>query len=81
MSDFIKYFTPAAIMGAYYDKINNRNKKRVDIFRRDNGEFLKRYFHHGGGHYVYAFFAESFTPDKYIIKVYEIGDKSPLIAE
>lgn len=77
MDDFLKELTPAAALGAYYDKIFNRNKKRVDVLRLD-GTKLARFYHHGPAAYVKAFFQESFTPDKYIIKVYDIGGKSPL---
>jgi len=69
--------TAQNMMASYYDKINNRNKKRVDISRPD-GSLLKRYFEYGSIEYIAGFYESIRWPKNYTITIYNIGQKLPL---
>ena len=62
------------IMTAYYDKLNNRNKKRIEIYTKE-GKHLKRYYDFGSKEYLYKMYYDTFFPEMYTIEIYEIGEK------
>lgn len=70
-------YTPRQMMGAYYDKMNGRNKKRVDVLRLD-GSLLKRCYDYGEADYLKAFYSGIFTADFFRVEVYEIGAKKAI---
>jgi hypothetical protein len=61
------------VMSAYYDKLNKRNKKRIEIYTKE-GKHLKRYYDYGSKEYLQRFYNETFYPDLYTVKIFEIGE-------
>lgn len=61
------------VMTAYYDRINKRNKKRIEIYTKE-GKHLKRYYDYGSREYLLRSYQESFYPELYTIEIYEIGE-------
>lgn len=59
------------LMSAYYDRQDKRNKKRVDILRLD-GSRAFRFYDYGSAEYLQVDYAETFSPDKFIIKIFEV---------
>lgn len=68
--------TPAELMGAGYDRQAGRNKKRVLIYD-GNGAKIATFYDYGGAGYLYKEYARIFNAPRYVVKVYEIGSKTP----
>ena len=67
--------TPEEFMGAMYDKMNKRNKKRIEIFRAD-GTHFKRYYDYGTAEYLIKNYHQFFNPAFYRIEIYTVGKRN-----
>ena len=65
-----KGVSPREMMAAEYDRINKRNRHRVDVFR-PTGERVFRFYDYGDADYLIRWYYQ-IIPAKYIVKVFEV---------